>query len=94
MKFSNLSRKILYYVEILQVQIISIHQWKGLIPMKASVKCISVIVLLCVTSAFAADWPQWRGPNRNGKSADNGLLKEWPNDGPPLAWKIDKLGGG
>ncbi len=62
--------------------------------MKASVKCVSVIALLCVTSAFAADWPQWRGPNRDGKSADTGLLKEWPNDGPPLAWKADKLGGG
>jgi len=62
--------------------------------MKASVKCISVIVSLCVTSAFAADWPQLRGQNRDGKSVDTGLLKEWPNDGPPLAWKINKLGGG
>jgi len=62
--------------------------------MKASVKCVSVIVLLCLASAFAADWPQWRGQNRDGKSLDTGLLKEWPNDGPPLAWKTDKLGGG
>lgn len=44
--------------------------------------------------AKAADWPQWRGPNRDGKSADTGLLQEWPNEGPPLAWKVDKLGGG
>jgi outer membrane protein assembly factor BamB len=44
--------------------------------------------------AKAADWPQWQGPNRDGKSADTGLLKEWPNGGPPLAWRIDKLGGG
>jgi len=43
---------------------------------------------------LAADWPQLRGQNRDGKSVDTGLLKEWPNDGPPLAWKIDKLGGG
>ncbi|MCD6395029.1 MAG: PQQ-binding-like beta-propeller repeat protein [Planctomycetes bacterium] len=50
------------------------------------------MVVAC--SSLAADWPQWRGPNRDAKSADTGLLKEWPNDGPPLAWKIDKLGGG
>ena len=37
-------------------------------------------------TAAAADWPQWRGPNRDGKSADTGLLKEWPKDGPKLLW--------
>jgi len=45
-------------------------------------------------STWAEDWPQWRGPNRDGKSADTGLLKEWPKEGPPLAWKIKGLGGG
>jgi outer membrane protein assembly factor BamB len=45
-------------------------------------------------SSLAADWPQWQGPNRDGKSTDTGLLKQWPENGPPLAWKIDKLGGG
>jgi len=88
MKSSNLSGKILYYVEILQVQIISIHQWKGLIPMKDSVKCISVIVLLCVTSAFAADWPQYLGPNRNSTSTQKGLLRTWPADGPKVEWTV------
>jgi outer membrane protein assembly factor BamB len=43
---------------------------------------------------MAADWPQWQGPNRDGKSADKGLLQEWPQDGPALAWRIDNLGGG
>jgi outer membrane protein assembly factor BamB len=43
---------------------------------------------------MAADWPQWRGPNRDGKSVDTGLLKQWPENGPPLAWRVDKLGGG
>jgi hypothetical protein len=41
---------------------------------------------------MAADWPQWRGPNRDGVSTETGLLKEWPKDGPKLAWKAD-LGG-
>jgi outer membrane protein assembly factor BamB len=42
----------------------------------------------------AEDWPQWRGPNRDGKSADTGLLKEWPAAGPKLAWKTTGLGKG
>ncbi|MHC4567358.1 MAG: outer membrane protein assembly factor BamB family protein, partial [Planctomycetota bacterium] len=45
-------------------------------------------------SSLAADWPQWQGPDRNAISQELGLLQEWPKDGPPLAWKIDKLGGG
>ena len=49
---------------------------------------------LFTASVWAADWPQWRGTNRDGKSADTDLLKEWPKEGPPLAWKINGLGGG
>lgn len=40
------------------------------------------------------DWPQWQGPDRNAISKERGLLKEWPKDGPPLAWKVKGLGGG
>ena len=56
--------------------------------MKASVKCISVIVLLCVTSAFAADWPQYLGPNRDSTSTQKGLLRTWPADGPKVEWTV------
>lgn len=37
---------------------------------------------------------QWRGPNRDGKYPDKGLLKEWPEDGPKLLLKKEGLGGG
>jgi outer membrane protein assembly factor BamB len=50
--------------------------------------------LLFTTGAGAADWPQFGGANRDGKSADTGLLKEWPKEGPALAWQIQGLGGG
>ncbi len=40
------------------------------------------------------DWPQWRGPNRDGTSAETGLLKQWPTHGPPLAWKNEGVGAG
>ncbi len=52
------------------------------------------VIFFATAAVYAADWPQWQGPNRDGKSADTGLLQQWPDDGPPLAWKIDKLGGG
>src|SRR5262245_45716753 len=35
-----------------------------------------------VALAGAADWPQWRGPQRDGVSQETGLLPEWPKDGP------------
>jgi outer membrane protein assembly factor BamB len=45
-------------------------------------------------SASAEDWPQWQGPDRTAHSKETGLLKQWPKNGPPLAWKIKGLGGG
>ena len=45
-------------------------------------------------AAEAGDWPQWRGPDRSGRSAATGLLQEWPKEGPPLLWKAEGLGTG
>lgn len=39
-------------------------------------------------------WPQWRGPARDNKSTDTGLLKTWREGGPPLLWKTIGLGEG
>ena len=40
------------------------------------------------------DWPQWRGPRRDGVSHETGLLAAWPAEGPKLLWKINDLGRG
>ncbi|MBC8355353.1 MAG: PQQ-binding-like beta-propeller repeat protein [Planctomycetes bacterium] len=40
------------------------------------------------------NWPQWRGPNRDGISGETGLLDSWPASGPPTVWKASGLGGG
>ena len=40
------------------------------------------------------DWPQWRGRNRDGISAEKGLLKTWPQGGPPRAWQVQGAGEG
>lgn len=53
--------------------------------------------LVCSTFAYAADWPQWQGPNRDGHSADTGLLDKWPASGPKLLWSLtepEKIGTG
>jgi outer membrane protein assembly factor BamB len=47
-----------------------------------------------LSTASADDWPQWQGPDRTAVSKETGLLQEWPNDGPPLAWKGTGLGKG
>jgi outer membrane protein assembly factor BamB len=47
-----------------------------------------------VTIQALDDWPQWRGPRRDGVSAERGLLKAWPESGPPLAWKATGAGQG
>lgn len=41
-----------------------------------------------------SDWPQWRGPARDGVSTERGLLKQWPKEGPKLAWQVNELGDG
>jgi outer membrane protein assembly factor BamB len=46
------------------------------------------------TVTEAADWPQWRGPQRNGISAETGLLAEWPKEGPRLVWQVKDIGSG
>jgi outer membrane protein assembly factor BamB len=47
-----------------------------------------------VSNRALDDWPQWRGPNRDGRSAETGLLKAWPAGGPPLAWRTTGAGDG
>jgi outer membrane protein assembly factor BamB len=42
----------------------------------------------------APDWPQWRGPHRNGICEEEGLLGEWPDDGPTQEWAVSGIGRG
>lgn len=44
--------------------------------------------------AADADWPQWRGPHRDGIAPETGLLQEWPAQGPKKVWEIKNLGAG
>jgi len=51
-------------------------------------------LLLFVPVLFAAsippsggDWPDWRGPNRDGVSREKNLPEKWSLSGQNLAWK-------
>lgn len=50
--------------------------------------------LLTVAGIQAADWPQWKGPDRTGLSKETGLLKQWPANGPAVVWSAGGLGQG
>jgi len=57
----------------------------------------TIVLLMLVLQAMAQsvpNWPQWRGPNRDGISKETGLLKQWPQGGPALVWKASGAGGG
>ena len=52
-----------------------------------SVGCFCVaLCLACSAPGIAADWPQFRGPNRDGVSTETGLLRAWPAGGPKILW--------
>jgi outer membrane protein assembly factor BamB len=56
------------------------------------------ILVLCIFFQCCTSNPveisQWRGPNRDGIYPEKNLLKEWPENGPELAWNYDKIGIG
>lgn len=54
--------------------------------MMAGMTCLLVAVLAL---AAADDWPHWRGPERNGISAEKGWLDRWPAEGPRVVWKAE-----
>jgi outer membrane protein assembly factor BamB len=55
---------------------------------------LDVFFASLVLGLQAGDWPQYRGPNRDDVSAETGLLKQWPAEGPPLLWTYKDAGVG
>ncbi|MFA7005768.1 MAG: PQQ-binding-like beta-propeller repeat protein, partial [Verrucomicrobiia bacterium] len=56
----------------------------------------ALVTIVVSGHAMAAEpwWPEFHGPNRDNRSRDTGLLKEWPTDGPKLLWKFSDCGKG
>lgn len=53
-----------------------------------------IIVLFLSQLSYAQDVYQWRGPARDGKYIESGLLSQWPEEGPQLLWSTEILGPG
>lgn len=51
------------------------------------------LLLAAPAPAVAADWPQFRGPRRDGRSDETGLLRAWPEGGPKLLWSTEVAQG-
>jgi outer membrane protein assembly factor BamB len=71
----------------------------GIFTMRNYRVLLSIAVAIFLSTIFsskisAADWPAWRGPNRDGLCSEKGLLKQWPENGPPLVWKTTGVGEG
>lgn len=59
-----------------------------------SVACLAMISTMqgaesAKKSGAAGEWPQFLGPQRNGISAEKGLLDEWPAGGPKEVWRVE-----
>ena len=55
--------------------------------------CIGAAVLLLAAPAAASDWPEFRGPDGQGHSAESGLPAEWGEDR-NVEWKTPVPGRG
>lgn len=55
---------------------------------------ISMPPLPANETASTHSWPEHHGPGRKNISAERGLLKKWPVDGPPRLWSYSQCGKG
>jgi outer membrane protein assembly factor BamB len=54
-----------------------------------------IFIFVCLFfQSFSQNVSQWRGPDRDGKYPETGLLKQWPETGPQLLWSTETLGEG
>jgi len=65
----------------------------GIRPLHYFVLLFSLVI---IAPAYAADWPQFQGPDRNGVSPENNIARIWPEGGPEQLWNVplgDGFGG-
>jgi hypothetical protein len=68
----------------------ALQSWSLFMKSLVSVSLSIFILALCC----AADWPQWRGPNRDGVSSQTGLNQPWSGKSPKLLWTSTEAGIG
>ncbi len=60
-----------------------------MVPLHRFFLLIVGVALLSVSWVMAEDWPQWRGPHRDGIWEADGLVDELPDGQLPLVWSVD-----
>ena len=55
---------------------------------------VVLVLIVMVSCADNKELSQWRGPDRDGKYSQTGLLPQWPDDGPEMLWSYEGLGTG
>jgi outer membrane protein assembly factor BamB len=69
---------------------INLYKIIGKKAMKKSKMLIPMVILLaCISNAYAQDWTQYLGPDRNGTSPQKNLLRSWPQNGPEVLWTVN-----
>jgi outer membrane protein assembly factor BamB len=56
--------------------------------MRWTVLVLAILFAVLPIEGGSADWPQWRGANRDAISPETGLVDSWPEDGPRVLWRI------
>src|SRR5438445_7039277 len=55
---------------------------------RMSFQTTAALSLLLPLAIQAEDWPQWRGPNRDGVWNETGILESFPPDGLKVRWRV------
>ncbi|WP_184309727.1 PQQ-binding-like beta-propeller repeat protein [Aporhodopirellula rubra] len=68
----------------------------SIVPRLFSIGCAACVVVLTLAPCHAdpTDWPQWRGPQRDGHAAPQMLAQSWEQKAPRLKWEADNVGIG
>ena len=56
--------------------------------MRWIVLVLAILFAVLPIEGGSADWPQWRGANRDAISPETDLVDGWPEDGPRVLWRI------
>ena len=62
--------------------------------MNVRITITTILILTLVSCSGRKELSQWRGPDRDGKYHETGLLEEWPEEGPAMLWSFEGLGKG
>lgn len=61
--------------------------------MNRTLVLVAIVISTMVVSGRGADWPQWRGPNRDGVWPEDGIIERFAERQVPIRWRAE-IGSG